>query len=102
MSLEDMAMKKINQMKSSCIQHVIISLSLLSIFGSTYLLSLVATDRWSKPYFKGVPLPPRDSHTTTLIGQKLYVFGGTDGNSGLNDLHTLDICKFHFAFTEML
>uniref|UniRef100_A0A1D1XJC7 Acyl-CoA-binding domain-containing protein 5 n=1 Tax=Anthurium amnicola TaxID=1678845 RepID=A0A1D1XJC7_9ARAE len=45
---------------------------------------------WSKPMVKGNPPLPRDSHTCTTVGNKLYVFGGTDGKNPLNDFHVLD------------
>ncbi|KAL3695735.1 hypothetical protein R1sor_009811 [Riccia sorocarpa] len=45
---------------------------------------------WSKPMVKGIPPAPRDSHTCTTVGSRLFVFGGTDGTSPLNDLHILD------------
>ncbi|XP_031490809.1 acyl-CoA-binding domain-containing protein 6-like [Nymphaea colorata] len=45
---------------------------------------------WSKPMVKGVPPLPRDSHSCTTVGNKLFVFGGTDGQNPLNDLHVLD------------
>ncbi|MQM01379.1 hypothetical protein Taro_034129 [Colocasia esculenta] len=45
---------------------------------------------WSKPMMKGVPPIPRDSHTCTTVGSKLFVFGGTDGKNPLRDLHVLD------------
>ncbi|GJP30327.1 hypothetical protein CLOM_g741 [Closterium sp. NIES-68] len=47
-------------------------------------------DAWSKPNIKGTPPSPRDSHTSTVVGSRLFVFGGTDGSSGLNDLYMLD------------
>ncbi|CAM6124228.1 unnamed protein product [Calypogeia fissa] len=45
---------------------------------------------WSKPMVKGTPPSPRDSHTCTTVGNRLFVFGGTDGSSPLKDLHILD------------
>lgn len=36
---------------------------------------------------------PRDSHSCTTVGDKLFVFGGTDGNIPLKDLHILDTCE---------
>ena len=52
-------------------------------------------DSWSKPNIKGTPPSPRDSHTCTAVGHNLYVFGGTDGACGLNDLYMLDTSKLH-------
>ncbi|KAK2411441.1 Galactose oxidase/kelch repeat superfamily protein [Trifolium repens] len=45
---------------------------------------------WSQPAIKGTPPTPRDSHTCTVVGHKLFVFGGTDGMNPLKDLHILD------------
>lgn len=45
---------------------------------------------WSKPLVKGTPPTPRDSHSCTTIGSRLFVFGGTDGNKPLDDLCVLD------------
>ncbi|EFJ04615.1 hypothetical protein SELMODRAFT_449347 [Selaginella moellendorffii] len=39
---------------------------------------------------KGTHPSPRDSHSSTAVGSKLYVFGGTDGTSPLDDLFVLD------------
>ncbi|KAJ6834919.1 tip elongation aberrant protein 1-like isoform X1 [Iris pallida] len=39
---------------------------------------------------KGNPPSPRDSHSCTTVGDRLFVFGGTDGSSPLKDLHILD------------
>ncbi|KAJ7544879.1 hypothetical protein O6H91_09G097200 [Diphasiastrum complanatum] len=49
-----------------------------------------AKETWSKPMVKGNPPQPRDSHSCTTVGSKLFVFGGTDGNRPLADLHVLD------------
>lgn len=43
---------------------------------------------------KGVPPSPRDSHSCTTVGDKLFVFGGTDGKNPLKDMHILDTCKY--------
>lgn len=43
---------------------------------------------------------PRDSHSCTTVGDRLFIFGGTDGNVPLKDLHILDTCEsfLHFHF----
>lgn len=48
------------------------------------------TRTWSEPDMKGTLPVPRDSHSCTTVGDKLFVFGGTDGNVPLKDLHILD------------
>ncbi|XP_047265784.1 kelch domain-containing protein 3 isoform X1 [Capsicum annuum] len=45
---------------------------------------------WSEPLTKGALPSPRDSHSCTTIGDKLFVFGGTNGRVPLNDLHIFD------------
>ncbi|KAJ0981958.1 hypothetical protein J5N97_010213 [Dioscorea zingiberensis] len=45
---------------------------------------------WSKPMVKGIPPSPRDSHSCTTVGHRLFVFGGTDGTNPLEDIHILD------------
>ncbi|GAB4860892.1 hypothetical protein Ancab_036053 [Ancistrocladus abbreviatus] len=49
-----------------------------------------ATQTWIEPAIKGMPPSPRDSHSCTTVGDKLFVFGGTDGLNPLRDLHILD------------
>ncbi|XP_020242017.1 tip elongation aberrant protein 1-like isoform X3 [Asparagus officinalis] len=49
-----------------------------------------AKKTWSKPLMKGAPPSPRDSHSCTTVGNRLFVFGGTDGTTPLKDLHVLD------------
>ncbi|XP_024523561.1 rab9 effector protein with kelch motifs [Selaginella moellendorffii] len=61
------------------------------------------TYTWSKPVMKRTHPSPRDSHSSTAVGSKLYVFGGTDGTSPLDDLFVLDTGKrvlsiFFFLF----
>ncbi|XP_076902562.1 uncharacterized protein LOC143557357 [Bidens hawaiensis] len=45
---------------------------------------------WSELEMQGALPVPRDSHSCTAIGDKLFVFGGTDGNVPLKDLHILE------------
>ncbi|KAK7328499.1 hypothetical protein VNO77_22608 [Canavalia gladiata] len=45
---------------------------------------------WSQPVMKGLLPIPRDSHSCAVIGENLFVFGGTDGTNPLKDLHILD------------
>lgn len=47
---------------------------------------------WTKLQPKGAAPVARGGHTTTLIGSKLWVFGGeTNDRRLLNDVHTLDL-----------
>eukprot|EP00850_Spirogloea_muscicola_P001011 SM000004S14881 [mRNA] locus=s4:19787:23592:+ [translate_table: standard] len=45
---------------------------------------------WSRPILKGDPPIPRDSHTCTTVGLRLFIMGGTDGHTALSDLYILD------------
>lgn len=45
---------------------------------------------WSKPITTGNPPSVRAGHSCVAVGTKLYLFGGGDGNTYLNDLHILD------------
>jgi hypothetical protein len=53
---------------------------------------------WSKPITSG-PVPgPRAGHTSSAVGNRLFVFGGGNGIRYLNDLHLLDAgnaCHLH-------
>jgi N-acetylneuraminic acid mutarotase len=45
---------------------------------------------WSQAYVAGTSPAARSRHTTTLVGTKLYVFGGGDDSRVYNDLYVLD------------
>ncbi|KAE8711821.1 rhomboid protein 1 [Hibiscus syriacus] len=45
---------------------------------------------WNQLATKGTPPTPRDSHSSTTVGENLFVFGGTDGMNPLKDLYILD------------
>ncbi|XP_014493373.1 rho GTPase-activating protein gacHH [Vigna radiata var. radiata] len=53
---------------------------------------------WSEPAIKGTPPTPRDSHSCSVVGDSLFVFGGTDGTRLLNDLHILDTSSHTWIF----
>jgi N-acetylneuraminic acid mutarotase len=43
----------------------------------------------------GGPVPvPRGYHTANLVGDKLVVFGGSDGHDCFSDVHVCDLSKF--------
>ena len=51
----------------------------------------------------GPPPPARGCHTSTLIGGKVYVFGGEDGaRRPLNDLHVLDLSAMCWQHPKVL
>jgi len=45
---------------------------------------------WSQAQPSGHGPGPRRAHTATLVGHKIYVFGGGDGKKALNDVYILD------------
>jgi hypothetical protein len=47
---------------------------------------------WSKGATTGFPPTARHGHSSVLVGQKLFVFGGKANGNLLNDLNVLDLC----------
>lgn len=45
---------------------------------------------WYVPVIKGTPPSARYAHTATLVGAKLFVFGGCGENRCFSELHGLD------------
>jgi hypothetical protein len=48
-----------------------------------------ATLKWHKVNTENAP-PPRRNHSSTIVGELMFVFGGFDGNNRLADIHVLD------------
>ena len=44
---------------------------------------------WSSPLLDGVAPTPRMGASATRVGTEIFLFGGSDGRSSLNDLHAL-------------
>ncbi|KAF9234591.1 hypothetical protein BU15DRAFT_52453, partial [Melanogaster broomeanus] len=65
-------------------------------YDSTYILD-TTTRRWFAPTFPAQSQPqpqaPRRAHTAVLYNGKIYVFGGGNGLTALNDLWTLDVSR---------
>lgn len=72
-------------------------------YDSTFILD-TTTRRWFAPTFpaQSQPVPaegdplhpaPRRAHTAVLYNGKIYVFGGGNGLTALNDLWTLDVSR---------
>lgn len=57
------------------------------------LLRCVESNVWARIPTTGVDLPPLRAHTTTLVGKKLYIIAGGDGNVYNNDVWVLDTGK---------
>jgi len=54
------------------------------------------THMWYQPETSGQPPSPRAAHSCTLVGRKLFFFGGNDGQTLYDDLHILDTETFHW------
>ncbi|KAF2966476.1 hypothetical protein GQX73_g7079 [Xylaria multiplex] len=52
---------------------------------------------WSRAPVSGAPHKPVRAHTTTLVGNNVYVFGGCDSRTCFNDLYILDADAFHWS-----
>jgi hypothetical protein len=52
-----------------------------------------AGERWSQPAVEGEPPSRRDGHDAAIAGERLYVFGGAEGNTNLNDLWVLELAS---------
>lgn len=46
---------------------------------------------------KGQRPPPRANHSSSIIADNLYIFGGWDGSKRLNDLFVLDLLTFNWS-----
>ncbi|KAI0466642.1 hypothetical protein F4859DRAFT_507259 [Xylaria cf. heliscus] len=57
---------------------------------------------WSRAPVSGAPQKPVRAHTTTLIGNNVYVFGGCDSRACFNDLYVLDADAFHWTTPEVM
>ncbi|KAH0833967.1 hypothetical protein J3R83DRAFT_11184 [Lanmaoa asiatica] len=77
-------------------------------YDSTYILD-TTTRRWFAPTFPAQSEPqdpdadplhpaPRRAHTAVLHNGKIYVFGGGNGLTALNDLWTLDVSCLDTSF----
>lgn len=42
---------------------------------------------WEEPETLGTVPAKRNNHTTTVVGNKIFLHGGHDGNQWLDDLH---------------
>ena len=52
---------------------------------------------WNAPAATGVTTPHRYGHSTTVVGDYLFVWGGWDGNRPLNELSVLDLTPIGIA-----
>lgn len=52
---------------------------------------------WVRPSSTGTPPPPRSGHSASLVGERMFVFGGGDARRALNDLHVLDLAAMAWS-----
>ncbi|KAI1282940.1 galactose oxidase [Xylaria sp. FL0933] len=57
---------------------------------------------WSRAPVSGAPHKPVRAHTTTLVGNNVYVFGGCDSRTCFNDLYVLDADSFHWSMPQVI
>ncbi|KAI0423482.1 galactose oxidase [Xylaria sp. FL1042] len=57
---------------------------------------------WSRAPVSGAPHKPVRAHTTTLVGNNVYVFGGCDSRACFNDLYVLDADSFHWSMPQVI
>lgn len=56
---------------------------------------------WEQIVIKGTPPCGRYGHTASVVGKKVFIFGGFDGNSQLNDVHMLATSdEGHYVWTQ--
>jgi len=60
------------------------------------------TMTWMQPALSGTLPQARNAHTMTVIGTKLYLFGGHSGNKHLTDLHVFDTQRLQWSQPEIL
>lgn len=61
-----------------------------------FILDIANIERltWSKLESTGRPPISRGYHTSNLVGDKLVVYGGSDGHECFNDVHVLDLGEY--------
>jgi hypothetical protein len=66
-------------------------------------VNFLDTKQWYKPPIQGNPNVGRFAHSATVIGSKMYIFGGQSDGYFLNDLIAFDLQsrKFFFFFFEI-
>eukprot|EP01062_Namystynia_karyoxenos_P055087 TRINITY_DN457_c0_g2_i1.p1 TRINITY_DN457_c0_g2~~TRINITY_DN457_c0_g2_i1.p1 ORF type:complete len:514 (+),score=146.62 TRINITY_DN457_c0_g2_i1:99-1640(+) len=46
---------------------------------------------WRQPWLQGTPPCPRNTHTASLVGDRVYIFGGWDRKTCFHDLFALNV-----------
>lgn len=60
---------------------------------------LKETFEWKKAQTSGQQPGPRRAHSASLIGTRIFIFGGGDGAFALNEIFTLDTGIFFLIIT---
>eukprot|EP00301_Raphidiophrys_heterophryoidea_P002815 c11300_g1_i2.p1 GENE.c11300_g1_i2~~c11300_g1_i2.p1 ORF type:complete len:1154 (-),score=303.16 c11300_g1_i2:140-3601(-) len=60
----------------------------------------VVTMTWSSPAVQGLPPSPRFGHTMTVVGTNIYIFGGTTGQTSLNELWVFETEQSRWSHKE--
>ena len=55
---------------------------------------------WRKVEVSGQAPFPRANHSSAIVGNKLIVFGGWDGQRRLNDIHVLDTISLYWTVVD--
>lgn len=62
--------------------------------GYNNILYFKDTKNWKFLKCDGNNPPPRANHSSSVLNNNLYIFGGWDGSKRLNDLYILDSGNF--------
>lgn len=57
---------------------------------------------WRKPIVSGTPPLPSRAHSSTLIDDKIYIFGGGNGDQYYNSLHVFDTGKYLYYSAHLI
>ncbi len=59
------------------------------------------TKTWTTLKVNGIPPSAREGHTATVVGSKMYLFGGSGSSAYYNDLFTLDLETVSIIFQKI-
>lgn len=57
----------------------------------------ILSHMWYQPETSGTPPVPRAGHSSTVVGKKIYYFGGNDARNLYDCLYVLDTENFHWS-----
>ena len=79
-----------------------ILLSLIQVIKFLLNLTILASNAWEEKKVQGSIPPAVYSHSATIVGKNLFLFGGTDGIKYFNFVYVLDLGQkkiFNFKIT---